>query len=571
MSAVRANAGRFMDAIKVSLLSDISFEYVELIVIPRDYLFLYAACYMFGIQYSGRALAIRIARLGLVHAKTADCHFNLGLLYRMAEDLQTSLKHLRICEPYVYFVNLLVIHASSTDYCPCVCAGREIRVVAFHEVSEEVAAVDESIGYTEVLRRSLDKAYLALYLSYRARCVLFGQASASARQVAEYVAQVRYSCGTRFVAAIEVRDKIRSLAVGDNENGGDANNEKSGKEDQFLALIVAAMDQDDRAVYTLVDLKDLILACAESVPRSKSKFLERIAPTDATTATVANAAFIELMEPLHSEDFARIFRLETHKKSSGTAERTGAPPRRLFNASAGGNDSDSESSHESADYHRSAEGAAELSRGSSRSHSVVLLAAQAEEEEKERAAVRRKLREDSQVADAIRLRRKSLVSVDGPASNAGAGRSTTVQMRLENVAAREPDATSGGDAIAAESTAVSSAVAGSQNESVAQSNHASSHSDTPVSPPQPVVGSSSPAHQTTSNATPAANSNAVAMPQLRLGARSVLLVQDAEGKPAVVRGAGTADVLEALQHRVFASGIFVHLLSGSKAKVSIFI
>jgi hypothetical protein len=396
--------------------------------------------------------------------------------------------------------------------------------------------------------RSLDKAYLAFYRSHRARCVLFGPSSASAQSAADYVAQVRYSCGTRFVAAVEVQDKTRSLMAIDES--------EAGTPDPFFARLNAALDEECRAVYSLVDLKDLVLSCVEEIARSESSFLEQIAPADASTSTVANAVFIELMEPIHSEDFARIFRQQTSRSSNEALNRGGLGV--FQREGGGGNESDCESSRES--------GAADIDPAAASSPSPVrlrssppILAVQAKENEKERAVVTQKLREDPQLANTSRLEKTNLAAVaPGPSSSSDSELTQETAPRGDvdpSGLMRQPDdhaVALSAPAPASSGTSMVSPVSSTQNQANA---------------PHKEIVAVAPKHETQSpsNANTKSNShNKESLPLPRLGARPLLLVQDAEGKPGVLRAVAASDVLEAFQMRVFSSGIFAHLLSGTK-------
>ena len=49
-----------------------------------------------ALDYSGKALLIRMETLGLMEDKTAESHFNLGLVYRFIGDYPQSRKQLKI-------------------------------------------------------------------------------------------------------------------------------------------------------------------------------------------------------------------------------------------------------------------------------------------------------------------------------------------------------------------------------------------------------------------------------------------------------------------------------------------
>jgi hypothetical protein len=434
------------------------------------------------------------------------------------------------------------------------CIGREIRVVAFHEISEEVAVVDESIGYTEVLCRSLDKAYLAFYRSHRARCVLFGPGSASAKRAADYVSQVRYSCGTRFVAAVEVQDKARSLMAGDE---GDQYEE--GASDLFLAQVIAALDDEGRAVYTLVDLKDFVLSCVEEIARNKSNFLERIAPIDASTSTVANAVFLELMEPMSSEDFARIFRQQTFGSNNQSVVSRGGLGRE-----GEGSESDCESYRGSVSTTMDPVITGSTVRPAS---SLLISTAQAAENEKERAVVRQKLREDAQFANTVSLRKKSLVADPGPsyASDTGNAQKAALPKQDDNAPGPSRQQQLPDQTVELPDPAPASSGTSSAALPVPLINAPQSVDQAPSRESVPTASQGDTQSPSNTNASSNISSKATSTAALpRLGARPLLLVQDAEGKPGVLRAAAASDVLEAFQMRIFSAGIFAHLLSGAK-------
>jgi lipopolysaccharide biosynthesis regulator YciM len=50
-----------------------------------------------AMEYVGRCLLIRIQKLGVMHEKTADSHFSLGVLYTQLGETENAVKELRIC------------------------------------------------------------------------------------------------------------------------------------------------------------------------------------------------------------------------------------------------------------------------------------------------------------------------------------------------------------------------------------------------------------------------------------------------------------------------------------------
>ena len=99
---------------------------------------------------TGRVLVIRLARLGMYHAATADAHYNLGLLYRLHGDAHEA------CREFQF--------------------ARDARREVAGAVSLGVAEVDVSLGFTEHQLGNLDEAHARYASAFHTRKRLRGDA-----------------------------------------------------------------------------------------------------------------------------------------------------------------------------------------------------------------------------------------------------------------------------------------------------------------------------------------------------------------------------------------------------------
>ena len=51
-----------------------------------------------ALEYAGRCLLTRVNKLGIMHEKTADSHYSLGVLYRLVGDNENARKEISICK-----------------------------------------------------------------------------------------------------------------------------------------------------------------------------------------------------------------------------------------------------------------------------------------------------------------------------------------------------------------------------------------------------------------------------------------------------------------------------------------
>ncbi|KAJ1439706.1 hypothetical protein B484DRAFT_427623, partial [Ochromonadaceae sp. CCMP2298] len=144
--------------------------------------------YPAALQYTGQSLLIRTNRHGLVHEKTADSHYNLGVLYRLVGASDKSRQELRIC--------------------------RGIRCKLFGEGSLAVAQCDVQLGHAEVMGDSAVQAYVSYYRCYHARHVLLGVQDALTQEAGALAMRHQTLHGERLVAALELKQRVLELQWG---------------------------------------------------------------------------------------------------------------------------------------------------------------------------------------------------------------------------------------------------------------------------------------------------------------------------------------------------------------------
>lgn len=280
MAAVRAKQGRVNDAIDVSECT--SHHHV---FSPYGHF-----------QCSGKALIIRMRSLGLVHDKVADCHFNLGLLYRLSGDMQNSLKHFKIC-----MYRLSVFRA----LCNALLPGRGIKRNLFLERSKEVAFVDISLGQTEQWMVMYDKAYYSFYNSYRTYCIWCGVASDEAIVVLEYVKQLRFSHGARFTSLVELQDIVSALDY-------EYKCPHSLRKDVFIQAMLRSIEHGQKLVVTGLELKYIIFSVLADgqFDHAESHFLCRVSKSGATDQVLTDCVYTELIQPISDKSMSLIFENE---------------------------------------------------------------------------------------------------------------------------------------------------------------------------------------------------------------------------------------------------------------------
>lgn len=142
-----------------------------------------------AIEWGGRALASRIENLGLTHAKTADSHYNLGILYRLNFEFQDSLKQLTL--------------------------ARNIRATGEHNHSYSlgVADVDYSKGFTETLLGFHDQAFVSFYRAARCRVFRLGANDMQTIQALTALEKERHFFRRvdKKLIAVQLKDRISEL------------------------------------------------------------------------------------------------------------------------------------------------------------------------------------------------------------------------------------------------------------------------------------------------------------------------------------------------------------------------
>lgn len=147
-----------------------------------------------ALEWGGQALVNRIANFGYVHSKTADAHYNLGILYRLNFDFKESLKELKLC--------------------------RSIRMTISSETSLSVADTDYSIGMTEKLLGEHVDSYFSVYKCLKVRCNLLGGDHADSIQAYEVLMKQREVLDRNSVVlGAEVKDRLQSLRKGPRAGG----------------------------------------------------------------------------------------------------------------------------------------------------------------------------------------------------------------------------------------------------------------------------------------------------------------------------------------------------------------
>ena len=140
-----------------------------------------------SIDWAGKALLSRITNFGYVHSKTADSHYNLGLLYRLNFEFKSSLKELKIC--------------------------REIRKSLIPLDQLSIAECDFSIAYTAKLIGLPAEALLGYYLCARTRCKILGVSHAKSIQSLRVLYKQKDAMNSteKILLGVEIKDKIEEL------------------------------------------------------------------------------------------------------------------------------------------------------------------------------------------------------------------------------------------------------------------------------------------------------------------------------------------------------------------------
>ena len=147
-----------------------------------------------ALEWGGQALVNRIANFGYVHSKTADAHYNLGILYRLNFDFKESLKELKLC--------------------------RSIRTTISSETSLSVADTDYSIGMTEKLLGEHVDSYFSTYKCLQVRCSLLGGHHVDSIQAYEVLMKQREVLDRNTVViGAEIKDRLQSLHKGSQIGG----------------------------------------------------------------------------------------------------------------------------------------------------------------------------------------------------------------------------------------------------------------------------------------------------------------------------------------------------------------
>jgi hypothetical protein len=151
-----------------------------------------------ALNFAGEALSHRIKYLGLLHNKTADSHYKLGLIYMKLNDLEQSKKQFLI--------------------------SRQIRCIGNNGYNLLVADCDIQLGFiitmtnnkineietpSKYSQKSL--AYNYFYSCFRTRNSILGFNNNSTQKAYEYVLSSRHSNGKRYISSLELKDSIQKL------------------------------------------------------------------------------------------------------------------------------------------------------------------------------------------------------------------------------------------------------------------------------------------------------------------------------------------------------------------------
>jgi hypothetical protein len=182
--------------------------------------------------------------------------------------------------------------------------GREINRTLFGDISIEVAAVDISLGQTERLMVAYNKSYLSFYRAYRTYCILEGIETARAAKVLEYVKYLRYSYGSRFVAVVEIYDKIESMGY----SAADVNDDRY---DSFFANLSRHIKLGQKEVLNVLELKFYIgAAVSDAKSVQMSKFISSVASPQLTEAELGEVVFVAIMCPISVDAIKTVFSSE---------------------------------------------------------------------------------------------------------------------------------------------------------------------------------------------------------------------------------------------------------------------
>lgn len=181
-----------------------------------------------GLEYGGQALVLRMTTLGLLNEKTAESHFNLGLIYRMLGDTDHSRKELYI--------------------------ARGIHRKLHGDESLPVAECDLNIGYTEQIDKNFDKAFQAYLRCYRARVLVLGRLHEDSRRAEELLKTARNVQGDQFISGIELRDRVRELRWALLDSASSQYN---------VALFLGKLQEGEDYVLTLSKLRSIVAAAVK--------------------------------------------------------------------------------------------------------------------------------------------------------------------------------------------------------------------------------------------------------------------------------------------------------------------
>ena len=139
-----------------------------------------------ALDWGGQALLSRISTFGYVHSRTADAHFNMGLLYRLNFNLKESLKELKLC--------------------------RSIRMTIESDQSLAVAEADYSIALTQKLLGDHSDSCFSFYQCLRVRCKLLGSDHIDSIRAFDALVKQRDTMDRNAATlGAELKDRLRTL------------------------------------------------------------------------------------------------------------------------------------------------------------------------------------------------------------------------------------------------------------------------------------------------------------------------------------------------------------------------
>jgi hypothetical protein len=174
-----------------------------------------------SLDYAGMSLSLRIKSFGLIHIKTIDSHFKIGIIYKKLNENELARKQFIIC--------------------------RRITAKLYGELHINVTNCDLQIGLCEKKLHNFDKAYLYFFLCYRTRCLLLSPHHNDVINAFQLITNIRSTSRQRYICSIELKDRIAELKWDSN------------KSDSLLYYIALYINQLGEDVIVTIDQLKLII------------------------------------------------------------------------------------------------------------------------------------------------------------------------------------------------------------------------------------------------------------------------------------------------------------------------